>query len=159
MPTISADRLLIIASKLLQSAGANSCESEIVARHCVDANLAGHDSHGIMQIPVYIDRMNQVFGRVIPAHSYIFNSMVTAGILGGAFWIFLTYFIAKNYANYSNYLPFIFHFCIIYYFYSLFFSPWGAASRINLEINLSLLILYIASMESNKSRQQNKKKN
>ena len=106
-----------------------------------------------------IDQMNRLFGRVIPAHSYIFNSMVTAGILGGAFWIFLTYFIAKNYANYSNYLPFFFHFCIIYYFYSLFFSPWGAPSRMNLEINLSLLILYIASMESNKSRQQNKKKN
>ena len=105
------------------------------------------------------EQMSHLFGKYIPAHSYLFNSMVTAGILGGAFWIFLTYFIAKNYANYSNYLPFIFHFCIIYYFYSLFFSPWGAASRINLEINLSLLILYIASMESNKSRQQNKKKN
>lgn len=64
MPTISADRLLIIASKLLQSAGANSCESEIVARHCVDANLAGHDSHGIMQIPVYIDRM--IEGHISP---------------------------------------------------------------------------------------------
>ena len=105
------------------------------------------------------EQMSLIYGRAIPAHSYIFNSMVTAGILGGAFWIFLTYFIAKNYANYSNYLPFIFHFWIIFYFYALFFSPWGATGRINLEINLSLLILYIASMESNKSRQQNKKIN
>ncbi len=29
----------------------------IVARHIVGANLAGHDSHGVMLLPSYIDRV------------------------------------------------------------------------------------------------------
>ena len=33
-------------------------------RHSVDANLAGHDSHGIIQIPTYIDRMQ--VGHIVP---------------------------------------------------------------------------------------------
>src|SRR5689334_3278453 len=33
-------------------------------RHCIDANLAGHDSHGIIQIPTYIDRIQ--VGHIVP---------------------------------------------------------------------------------------------
>jgi uncharacterized oxidoreductase len=33
-------------------------------RHCIDANLVGHDSHGIIQIPSYIDRIKA--GHIVP---------------------------------------------------------------------------------------------
>ena len=33
-------------------------------QHSVDANLAGHDSHGIIQIPTYIDRIQ--VGHIVP---------------------------------------------------------------------------------------------
>ena len=33
-------------------------------RHSIEANLAGHDSHGIIQIPTYIDRMT--VGHIVP---------------------------------------------------------------------------------------------
>ncbi len=59
MPTVPADRLEKIAATLLQGAGASAEEAAIVARHSIGANLAGHDSHGIIQIPVYIDRVNK----------------------------------------------------------------------------------------------------
>ena len=59
MPTVEADRLEVIASRLLQAAGASEEEAVIISRHSIGANLAGHDSHGIIQIPTYIDRVNQ----------------------------------------------------------------------------------------------------
>ncbi|SRR5690606_14879016 len=64
MPTVMPDRLTEIAVTLLRCAGASGEEAEIVARHCVGANLAGHDSHGIIQIPVYIDRVGK--GHIVP---------------------------------------------------------------------------------------------
>ena len=68
MPTVSADKLKTIASGLLRAAGASEEEADIVSRHCVDANLAGHDSHGIIQIPTYIDRVKQ--GHIVPGAEF-----------------------------------------------------------------------------------------
>ncbi len=59
MPTIQADRLQEIASQLLQAAGASEEEATITSKHSIGANLAGHDSHGIIQIPTYIDRIKR----------------------------------------------------------------------------------------------------
>lgn len=64
MPIVMADRATVIADTLLQCAGASAHEAEVVARHCIGANLAGHDSHGIIQIPVYIDRVKK--GHIVP---------------------------------------------------------------------------------------------
>ena len=64
MPTVQAERLTEIARRLLQSAGAAEDEASTVARHCIGANLAGHDSHGIIAIPTYIDRMQM--GHIVP---------------------------------------------------------------------------------------------
>ena len=33
-------------------------------RHIVNANLAGHDSHGVIQIPTYIERIK--VGHIVP---------------------------------------------------------------------------------------------
>jgi LDH2 family malate/lactate/ureidoglycolate dehydrogenase len=59
MPTESPDRLRTIAGKLLQGAGASEEEATVIARHTIDSNLAGHDSHGIMLVPTYIDRIKR----------------------------------------------------------------------------------------------------
>jgi uncharacterized oxidoreductase len=64
MPTVSADRLHRIGAALLVAAGASDEEAEIVMQHSIDANLAGHDSHGIIQIPTYIDRIQ--VGHIVP---------------------------------------------------------------------------------------------
>ena len=56
MPTIAHDRAQAIAEALLKGAGCNDHEAAVVAKGCVGANLAGHDSHGIIAIPTYIDR-------------------------------------------------------------------------------------------------------
>ncbi|MCC6535081.1 MAG: Ldh family oxidoreductase [Burkholderiales bacterium] len=64
MPTIAAERLKQVVAALLQAAGAGEHEARTVARYSVAANLAGHDSHGVIQIPTYIDRMGK--GHIVP---------------------------------------------------------------------------------------------
>ncbi len=57
MPIVQADRLTRIGAALLKAAGASDEEANAVAVGCVSANLAGHDSHGVIAIPTYIDRI------------------------------------------------------------------------------------------------------
>ena len=64
MPTISAQDLESGVRKMLVAAGASEHEATIVAHHSVGANLVGHDSHGVIQIPVYIDRIKK--GHIVP---------------------------------------------------------------------------------------------
>ena len=64
MPVIQADRLQSIAAQLLMAAGASEEEASIVSRHSIGANLAGHDSHGVILIPTYIDRIKR--GHIVP---------------------------------------------------------------------------------------------
>lgn len=53
VPTFGADELLQLASRLLEGVGASAEEAHIVADHLVNAQLAGHDSHGLIRIPQY----------------------------------------------------------------------------------------------------------
>ena len=64
MPTIPADRLKSLSANIFQGAGVSAEEAEIVSRHCIDANLAGHDSHGILRVKTYCDRIDK--GHIIP---------------------------------------------------------------------------------------------
>src|SRR5205085_2896087 len=64
MPIVRADRLIRIGAALLKAAGASDEEAKAVATGCVNANLAGHDSHGIIAVPTYIDRIKA--GHIVP---------------------------------------------------------------------------------------------
>ncbi|KIN73493.1 malate/lactate/ureidoglycolate dehydrogenase [Sulfitobacter guttiformis] len=52
---ISADDLTKIAESILAAASGNVAKAEKVAKRLVDANLTGHDSHGVGMIPAYVD--------------------------------------------------------------------------------------------------------
>ena len=64
MPIVKADRLTSIATELLIASGASKEEAVCVAKGCVLANLTGHDSHGVIAIPTYIDRVHK--GHIVP---------------------------------------------------------------------------------------------
>ena len=64
MPIIAAETLEDTIRRLLAACGTPADEAETVARHVVDANLCGHDSHGAIQIPIYIDRVEK--GHIVP---------------------------------------------------------------------------------------------
>jgi uncharacterized oxidoreductase len=64
MPLIAADRLTGIARRVFAAAGSTEDEAAIVADHLVEANLKGHDSHGVGMIPSYL--RNRDGGKVVP---------------------------------------------------------------------------------------------
>jgi uncharacterized oxidoreductase len=61
MPYFNAAQLGTIASDILHAAGASPEEARIVANALIEANLEGHDSHGVVRVPQYVDWMNAGF--------------------------------------------------------------------------------------------------
>ena len=48
------DRLRTLATSIFEAAGCQPSEAERIAAHLVEANLVGHDSHGVIRISSYI---------------------------------------------------------------------------------------------------------
>ena len=55
MPTFAADHLADWSRRLLQGLGVPAEEAQVVAEVLVEANLVGHDSHGVLRLPQYAD--------------------------------------------------------------------------------------------------------
>ena len=68
MPTFHAKQLQTIASRILTAAGVGPENAEIVAAELKDANLAGHDSHGVIRLMQYVDYIEQ--GHIRPAGEF-----------------------------------------------------------------------------------------
>ena len=58
------DRLRHIVSEIIGRGGSERAEADLVAGHLIDANLAGHDSHGVSLIPHYVRHLQA--GLVVP---------------------------------------------------------------------------------------------
>jgi hydroxycarboxylate dehydrogenase B len=58
MPAISANELFAFSAALLTAGGARADEAAIVAQSLVGADLRGHDSHGVVRIPSYIEKLD-----------------------------------------------------------------------------------------------------
>ena len=54
MPRISADQLKSISTDIFKAIGIPETKAETVANLIVEANLAGHDSHGLLRLPQYV---------------------------------------------------------------------------------------------------------
>ena len=65
MLTLSAKTLTTAASAIFEAAGTPSDIAGFVADSLVGSNLAGHDSHGVIQIPAYVDQIRD--GILAPA--------------------------------------------------------------------------------------------
>jgi uncharacterized oxidoreductase len=60
----TAGQLRRLTSAILKSGGSAEPEADLVADHLVQANLAGHDSHGVGMIPTYVRHLQA--GLVVP---------------------------------------------------------------------------------------------
>jgi len=56
---IEADTLRLFAAAIFEHAGCARAEAERVGRRLVEANLTGHDSHGVIRIPRYVKWMRE----------------------------------------------------------------------------------------------------
>jgi uncharacterized oxidoreductase len=68
VPTFPADVLISFAESLFGAAGVSQEEAERVARSLVDANLCGHDSHGLIRVPQYAQSIRD--GRLKPGAAF-----------------------------------------------------------------------------------------
>jgi uncharacterized oxidoreductase len=62
------DPLFRLTAALFQAAGCGPAEAQCVAAHLVEANLVGHDSHGVIRVPSYVRWLREgkvVAGRTI----------------------------------------------------------------------------------------------
>ena len=64
MPVFSHNYLHKVAYHVYRAKGSSEDEATTVASHIVKANLVGHDSHGVINIPVYADRIDK--GHIVP---------------------------------------------------------------------------------------------
>src|SRR5262245_52596897 len=64
MPTVDHEPLGQMVEAILRAMGTNEQEAQIVRRHMIGANLAGHDSHGVILLPTYADRIKK--GHIVP---------------------------------------------------------------------------------------------
>src|SRR5918998_1065442 len=64
MPTITPAELRSLGRSVFGAIGSPDEVAEIVANSLVDANLAGHDSHGVIRIPSYVQQARE--GRLVP---------------------------------------------------------------------------------------------
>jgi len=55
--TVSADRLEDLVAAVFEAAGCSSGEARRIGHHLVGANLAGHDSHGVVRTLRYVERL------------------------------------------------------------------------------------------------------
>src|ERR1700757_1492011 len=64
---IPAEPLMDFCAEIFARVGCQSEEASRVAASLVDANLTGHDSHGVIRAPRYVDRVRA--GDLIPNQS------------------------------------------------------------------------------------------
>lgn len=59
MPTFEATDLRGAVEQVYLAKGATATEASTVARHQVEANLVGHDSHGVIMTPQYVRQIDR----------------------------------------------------------------------------------------------------
>src|SRR5918995_6056654 len=62
--SIAAAPLRELVQTILERAGSNAAEARAVADHLIEANLMGHDSHGVIRVAPYIELLRS--GRWAP---------------------------------------------------------------------------------------------
>ncbi|HEX5416695.1 MAG TPA: Ldh family oxidoreductase [Chloroflexota bacterium] len=86
MIQFSADELREVATRIFRAAGADAEPTEILVSHLIDANLAGHDSHGVIRIPAYVQSLQK--GQVQPnARPTILRETPVSALIDGG-WTF-----------------------------------------------------------------------
>ena len=66
---VPAARVERVVGAIMTAAGCATKESEGIARRLVGANLRGHDSHGVIRTPRYVEWID--IGRVVPGQAVV----------------------------------------------------------------------------------------
>lgn len=82
MVTIPADALEAYAARILAAAGCDEAEAGRIGHFLVSANLAGHDSHGVLRVPRYVQWLRE--GKVLAGqHPTVIAESATHAVVDG----------------------------------------------------------------------------
>lgn len=82
MPVFKPEYLHKVAYHIYRAKGTPDEEAQIVATHQVKANLVGHDSHGVIHIPEYCERIDK--GHIVPGAPFVIdNEAPTTAVING----------------------------------------------------------------------------
>jgi LDH2 family malate/lactate/ureidoglycolate dehydrogenase len=82
MPVFSHEYLERMTYHIYRAEGVPEDEARTVARLQVKSNLAGHDSHGVIHIPEYVERIHK--GHIVPgAHFEVVDETPTTARING----------------------------------------------------------------------------
>jgi len=86
MPVFTPEYLHKVAYNIYTAKGTPDHEAEIVATHQVKANLVGHDSHGVIHIPEYCERIDK--GHIVPGAPFVVENETPATAVINGNWGF-----------------------------------------------------------------------
>ena len=82
LPIFKVEELTQITEQIFKATGASKETAQIVSRVLVNSNLTGHDSHGVIRMPQYIQFIKE--GKIIPqAETQIDTETPTTALLDG----------------------------------------------------------------------------
>jgi uncharacterized oxidoreductase len=82
MPVFSPEFLHKAAFHIYKAKGTPEEEANIVATHQVKANLVGHDSHGMIHVPEYCERIDK--GHIVPGAPFVVEQETpTTAVING----------------------------------------------------------------------------
>lgn len=82
MPVFSPEFLHKAAFQIYKAKGTPEEEANIVATHQVKANLVGHDSHGMIHVPEYCERIDK--GHIVPGAPFVVEQETpTTAVING----------------------------------------------------------------------------
>ncbi|MBM4415850.1 MAG: Ldh family oxidoreductase, partial [Chloroflexi bacterium] len=86
MPTIAAEPLRAYVARIFLGAGVPADDAATVAAHLVEANLLGHDSHGVIRVERYLEHLRA--GRIaVGVAPRVLTESATTAVVDGA-WNF-----------------------------------------------------------------------
>mgnify|MGYP003325019339 FL=1 len=81
---VQHDKLIAISTSILEAAGAPADKAQLVSKHLVEANLKGHDSHGIGMVSSYVRLMLSGLGIVNRDGELLIDAGAVLSFDGGA---------------------------------------------------------------------------
>ena len=82
MKNVSAAALTEYVAAIMAGGGSRDEEARTIARRLVDSNLVGHDSHGVLRVPKYLEWVREGWLRPNQAPTVAFDSAALAIVDG-----------------------------------------------------------------------------
>jgi uncharacterized oxidoreductase len=86
MPTVAPEKLTGFVARVLETLGTPAGTAHYVAEHLVDADLTGHESHGVLRLKQYCWHVRDGYVQPAAKPSVVRESSVTALVDGGSAW-------------------------------------------------------------------------